>query len=165
MSVSSIFANANDFALLEKAYQIGRYIHTNVTTCSDDNEKPWSNYKSYFNDGPNYFYNQTETGLVLELSYMAPTAIHTPYGRWMILGSTSGDFSKVIEAITTPLGLTLLQKEKVTPMGQTGPLYAITAWKNEALEKPIYRKHAEYVPNHSVIYIWERFRSSHQIGY
>jgi hypothetical protein len=148
-----------DLSLLEATYQIGRFIQSHVTeNSSDGSGKPWSNYSRYFRDGLNYLDNQTREGLVLEEYYETPSYIHTPFGRWSILGNTHGNWKKVFDAISEPLGLKLIEEGKYEAgLVNFGPYWAITKWKDLEISWPIYRERSEYIPFAKVQEIWKEF--------
>jgi hypothetical protein len=147
---------------LETTYQIGKFIHSHVTIeVGDKSGKPWSNYPGHFTSGPNPYYNQTKKGLVLEGYYGMPSKIHTPYGHWSILGSGSGDWDKVFEAIKEPLGLVLLKEGKQNSGGYVGPFWAITKWEDKEIEMPEYKKDDEYITYEKVKEVWKSFTPSH----
>lgn len=150
--------NPLDLALLETTYQIGRFIQSFVTEdFKDGSGKPYSDYSGHFRVGPNPFYNQTKQGLFLEEYYGMPSKIHTPYGNWSILGCGSGDWEKVIEAIKEPLGLVLIQARKQTTLGEVGPYWAITKWKELKIDMPVLRERLEYIPYDKVKEVWKAF--------
>jgi hypothetical protein len=152
-------AVSHDMDLLKTAYEIGRYIQEYVATdASPDGRKPWASCDS-FQYGPNVLFHQTQEGLVLDASPGGiPASIHTPYGKWSILDSYSGEFDPVMQAIQGPLGLKLLEK---TP-GKKGPLYAITRWKAQTLKEPVYRGWGDRMPYQIVEEAWRKFVSTHE---
>ncbi len=149
--------NSNPAQDLELVYQISKYIQSHVTDNSDDTSgKPYSNYSPYFKSGPNAYGGQTARGLVLKIDYFVPSDIHTPYGRWSILGGGSGDWDKVLDAIKEPLGLVLMQT------GETGSLWAITKWKEREIEMATFRTSlGDHIPRDKVKTIWKDFAPKH----
>lgn len=86
-------------------------------------------------------------------------AIKDSHPLWIlsILGSGSGDWSKVFAAIKEPLGLELIKEGKQTKWGYIGPYWAITKWNNLKIDNPVYRKPSEYIPYDKVNEVWKEF--------
>ncbi len=147
-----------DLSLLETSYQIGRFIQSQFTENSRDGSgKPWAALDA-FRDGPKEHRYQTREGLVLEGYYGSPSYIHTPYGRWSILGSNSGNGKIIFDAIREPLGLKLIKDgEQVNSQIHMGPFWAITKWKYVEISPPVYREESEYIPSDKVREIWKEF--------
>ena len=163
----------HDLWLLEETFQIGRYIQTVVDT---QTQRQFSNDDQYFGSGPNSFYGQTKTGLILNTSCGQPDTIDTPFGRWIILGQNDSS-NKVMEAITQPLGLKLIntwgyelgpnasRHEVMIPSNANFPItaqsFAITQWNGQPIEDAQYRNENERVSDATVQQVWNTFRSFH----
>jgi len=142
-----------DLALLETAYEIGKFL----IECNKEYE---SRHLEYFCRVPFPNRCQTKTGLVLEEYYGSPTQIHTPLGSWRILSANNDN--KVTDAIKKRLGLELFQEGEQTDFGFDGPYWTITKWKEMTFEKPVYREESEYIPDNTVVKIWDEFAANHE---
>lgn len=154
MSSMTIKGSSHDLNLLQTAYEIGGHIRSFITDKADG---------SHFSSGPNGTSDQTQEGLVLERCDCGrPSRIHTPYGEWMILGQESGDWEKVMKAITDTLGLKRIERGSVgIAEGPYGSCWAITKWKDQKLEPPVYR--ADPIDYEMVENIWKDFTSTHDL--
>ena len=160
MSFSPIKSHSD---LLQASYEIGHFIHTFVyKTYNLSSTRPWSNYASYFEMGPNPHLVQTKRGLVLEVPNGTPHYLHTPFGKWNILGNCTGNWDKVMDAIAKPLGLLCISERYLKDYGEINPSWAITRWKDMQIALPEYRTLRTALPEKKVNAIWNQFAARHQ---
>ena len=141
---------------LKNAYNISRYIHNIVK--KNDEVQQFS--LKHFKDGPNPFYNQMKSGLILEEYYGTPSKIYTSIGYWNILGSTCSEnlgFEKVMDILKNDLGLILLKKGDQTKKGYFGPYWKITKFDNNNLPETIEKDKTEYIDCANCKKIWSNF--------
>jgi hypothetical protein len=165
--IASAWNTYHDWVLLQKAYEIGKFIQERV---SEDvlslTDQPWGCSDESFKFGPHPQYDQTKTGLVLEQYRGMSFRIHTPYGYWPILSCgflDQGLWEKVMQVIQKTLGLEMIQKGEVYEMGYVGPFHAITQWKDQTIEAPAYREYYEYISSSKVEEIWRQFAAAHEL--
>lgn len=154
----------DDLWLVEAAYEIARFIQSFFTEDFRNVNQPVSNYSVYFQEGPNAAYPQTRNGLVLEDSYGVPSSIHTPYGRWEILGSaagTIGEFLAIKEKLRERLGLTLIEPRRENFCGSFGPKWAITKWQGKEISIATDKPEHELISPEDGNKWWEKFKTSH----
>ena len=146
---------------LEDAYNIANHIINLIDSepnvkCIDSN---------HFKDGPNPFYNQMESGLILEAYYGSMSKIYTSIGEWNIIGSTisnNNGWDNIRKQLENDLGLELIQECVQTKMGYFGPYWKITKFKNKILPEAIKRNdnNIEYQESKE---IWKRFKQEKNI--
>ena len=95
------------------ASQISNYIHSLHNGNQYDVK---SNWKGYYESGPNPYYNQTKSGIFIEDTISgSPCYLWTPLGRWTILGSVWKGKQADIEAIREKL-FKYVQVEEFAPV-------------------------------------------------
>jgi hypothetical protein len=87
-------------------------------------EIPWMEDRR--DETPNPYYDQTKSGLFLEMYYGMPSSLWTPWGKWSIGGSGSGNFSEVNKKVLERLGAVLHIAQYNDKMGTQGPVYKLT---------------------------------------
>lgn len=153
---SSVGSQSHDFALLEAAYQIGKFIQSVAEDPNEGSGNP-SASNPEFCDGPSPSYNQTQEGLILEEYFGIPLKMHTPYGQWTILKRAGGNWRKVMEAIKAPLGLEVFMGKSDYELG---PYWAITKWQELKMHSPVYRDPFEYLSHTQVKAVWQAWVAS-----
>lgn len=95
--------------------------------------RPWLEDRRQ--EGVNPYYRQTESGLFLELYYGQPGSIWSPWGKWGMAGSGSGDWTSLPE-ILRRLGASERIPLKVNDQGEFGPTYSLHEFDGVALPEP-----------------------------
>jgi len=117
---------------------------------------PWLDDRR--DEGVNPYYNQTETGLFLEM-YSIPGKIWTPWGSWGCWGSGTGWDKKMTEAFLERLGATIYQEEKYVEGafgGVYGPVYAVHRVDDIQLPDPVARNKKEYLSYEQSDHEWKK---------
>lgn len=116
--------------------------------------------------GTNSYYNQTESGLYLELYYSLPNRLWTPWGTWHFGNSGSGEMQEILETLFARLGATVHQPVVVDSNGQYGPVYALHMVDGEPLPEPTTRERESYISYKAAKHEWdamiERYQSEMQ---
>jgi hypothetical protein len=144
--------------LLQLSYEIGKHIQGALKDETYSNLQ-LSSCTFDFPDGPNAGCAQTKNGLILEVYYGMPSFIHTPYGRWKILGNGSGAWQPVIEALKSSLDLEKISK--VPDKNKYGQLWAIRKWNNIRLDPPFFCSKQERTSVKKVAQVWSAFVAKH----
>jgi hypothetical protein len=99
------------------------------------------------NESPNDFYDQTTSGLFLELYYGMPSILWTPWGKYNLGGSGSGRWEIVVSKLVERLGGTLHRAQRYEPSwGEIGEVYALSKIDDLALPLALVRPRDEYMP-------------------
>lgn len=138
MNLDTIVANYTIEQHLQWTKQIADHIHHLIASNNKSDIKNWWE-GHYPGSGPNPYQGLTSQGIILQEYYGMPSYIHTPIGRWSILGSGSGNYKELIDQLKEDLSLVLLRKECNTELGIIGPYWKITKWNNISLPKPDWR--------------------------
>ncbi len=94
---------------------------------------------------PNPFYNQTAEGLVLELYYGLPNTLWTPWGKYRIGGSGSGNWEPTVESALPRLGAICLRGERYSSSeGVIGPYYTLSRVDDFDLPEAALKSHGDY---------------------
>jgi hypothetical protein len=120
-------------------------------------KEPWLGDRR--DEGVNPFYNQTETGLFLEMYYGIPGKIWTPWGCWGCWGSGTGWDKKMTEAFLERLGATMYQQERYVEGacgGVIGPVYAVHRVDDMLLPDPVVRNRKKYLSYEQAKEEWGR---------
>jgi len=147
---------------LKIPYEIGVFIASQVSSLdSISNGSPWAAHRDFFKDGPNSFFYQMKQGLILEVRNYnhKPASIHTKYGRWTVLGGSSGSrgsFDKVFAVVQEKLNLRKIEKFSNTDTSY----YAIQSWDGQVLEEPIQanEKAGEIISEEAAVAAYQEFK-------
>lgn len=121
-----------------------------VAARGDCGFEPWP-------DGPNPYYNQTSTGLFLQLSYGLPSLLWTPWGGQLIRGSawtfgTSAD--DIVAAMLPRLGAELY-REGLEIFGDIGAIYSLSKVDDLQLPAAVMRDPGDYVGYDEIKRAWQ----------
>lgn len=119
MTDEELFDLAQKVSLIPYAYASGN---------SGGNSKLWLEDRR--RESVNPYYNQTESGLFLEVYYGIPGHIWTPWGQWNCWGSGSGlgrHWDDAMSKILNILGAVMYKPLKRNYIGDFGPVYKITS--------------------------------------
>jgi len=148
--------NVNDN--LNNAYNAARIIHSLIDNSSNVTQFGFEHFK----DGPNPFYEQMDTGLILEEYYETPSKIYTSIGYWNILGSTSSQnqgFKKIMNKLKDILGLKLIKEGYQTRNGYFGAWWEITKINDTILPISKKKEKSKYIEYSECKNIWSKFKS------
>ena len=147
----------DDCTLFRQIRQIANIVYEYATpNQKKNNDIPWLQDRR--NESVNPFYNQTSSGLFLELYYGQPGFLHTPWGKWNCWGSgssTGGDWEERLPLILKRLGAIEYLPEIQTQMGCFGPVYKLTSLDGITLPEAIVRNPEEYLPYEEANAIWK----------
>jgi len=108
------------------------YFNTDITNIREQPSR--QDFRRY----PPDFQGKTQQGFFLEFSYNTPTFVHTPWGRWGVLGGGLGNLSEAnTEQLLAELGAELYSEQRQTKSGPIGPIYKIRSVHGETLPEPI----------------------------
>lgn len=117
------------------------------------------------NESVNPFYDQMESGLILQMYYSLPGKIHTPWGYWGFTGSGSGPgggFEPVITDIIAATEARLEREKVINSTGQFGPWYALRKIDDFVLPPAIRRAQKDYIPYEQAKDIWAAMTERYQ---
>lgn len=138
------------------AYEGVRRIRSLIlTTAESASEDLWMELRR---DGPNPFYRQMAHGLYLELYYGLPNTLWTPWGKYLVGGSGSGDWRPTVEALLPRLGATCTQEGRDTEWGHLGPYFELTRVDGFELPTPRIKSRAPFTPYDRVKENWALLR-------
>ena len=143
---------------LNIGYKIAKIIHNAIETTPNIT----NNWDGNFKDGPNPFYNQMESGFIIEEYYGNLSRLYTNLGVWNILGSScSSNNSKeiVLEKIKKRLQLKCIKDKYENRMGCNGPWWSVEAIDNELLPPAIEKKETEYINYNMAKNLWSQKKS------
>jgi hypothetical protein len=127
---------------------------------------PWTS-RGHFESGPKS-QSRVKAGYLLEYYYSSPSHIHTPYGSWTVVGSSSwnsGQKEEMEEKINKAFKLKLLKAGVQNRHGFVGPFYAIEEFRGVTFED------VEWVPEYSwSTYqhhneLWKKYKKSDREDY
>ena len=148
----------NDFKI---PYEIARYIVSLVPNRdkSHGRDSPWAEHEKFFEQGPKACFDQMKAGLVLEVTKrnQKPQALHTKYGRWMVLNVSNGDFSKIFRILDDALGLKQTSHSYVDRS-----FWEIQSWDGQILPKATRKSRASYIPEVKVAELYLQFQKAMQ---
>lgn len=108
----------------------------------------------------NPYYNQTASGLFLEICYGTPGSLWTPWGKWAFVGSGSGtgnQFNEVVEKLQERFGLTVYRPRRYDPSyGEIGPIYALTRVDDQPLPPAAELDYGQYRSYQKVKKAWRQ---------
>lgn len=104
----------------------------------------------------NPFYNQTASGFFIEFYYSKPGTLWTPWGKWGFTGSSSGNWEKAWNEVSTSLGATLYKPEETSTMGTFGPVFAVHKLDGGNLPKPAELAKTSYDSYEKVNKAWKK---------
>jgi len=102
----------------------------------------------------NPYYNQTESGVFLEMYYGIPGKLWTPWGSWNCWGSGSGyggEYDRMLER----LGAVEHTPETISTMGVFGPVYALTSVDGDPLPEAVVRDRQKFIDSKAIDAAWE----------
>ena len=140
---------------LNMGYKIAKIIHKIIESTPNIS----NNWEGHFRDGPNAFYNQMESGFIIEEYYGNLSKLYTNLGEWHILGSGShsGTAQKeVFEKVKQRLQLKLYKEGVQNDIGYFGPWWIVEAVDNIPL-LPVKKKNKEdYMEYRDIKNIWNQ---------
>lgn len=144
-----------NFDLYQMVRKIGDLIFEYATPDhkTDRDHKPWLEDRR--NEEANPFYDQSESGLFLELYYGQPSHLHTPWGKCNIGGSGSGQWDDILPKILDRLDATMHQELVRTWLGDIGPVYALHAVDGTPLPEPVELPQEKYASYKEVRTAWK----------
>lgn len=112
-------------------------------------------------EGANPYYNQTASGLFLELYYGLPSTLWTPWGKFLFGGSGSGDWRPIVETVLSKTGAVCVQQGRQTDIGHFGPYYALKRVGDLQLPLARAKRRSEFIPYRESVQQWEAMVDTH----
>jgi hypothetical protein len=108
----------------------------------------------------NPFWNQTQSGLFIEMYYGVPGDIYTPLGKWNCWGGGHGRFD-FEEFFKRHMQLTVAVDYRESHMGRFGPVFAVHSFKGIALPEPIMKvSNDDFIPYEVANQQWQEIVSA-----
>lgn len=139
----------------KQLYKLAHEVATAVLSYRDTNHSLNDNRHSDINPA----WNQTESGLFLELYYGVPGQLWTPWGQWNCWGGGYGHWESKIEAILERFGAVEYRSLDIRDDGEYGPVYALTRVNGTQLPPAIERKFNDYIKAVDAHRIWKSLAS------
>ena len=140
---------------LNIGYRIAKIIHEAIETTPNI-----TNYwEGHFKDGPNPFYNQMESGFIIEEYYGNLSRLYTNLGVWHILGSgcsSQGSHKIVLDKVKNRLKLICRKKKFQTRQGENGPWWEIQSIDGVSLPVAIKKEKETYIDYNTAKNIWSQ---------
>lgn len=140
---------------LNIGYKIAKIIHTAIETTPNI-----TNYwEEHFKDGPNPFYNQMESGFIIEEYYGNLSRLYTNLGVWHILGSGSSSYGTqeiVLDKVKKRLKLKCIKEKYQNKMGENGPWWEIESIDGVSLPVAIKKEKDTYIDYNTAKNIWSQ---------
>ena len=128
----------DEFELMKIAYEIGEHLKSLYNADWRDESKPFAQM-AWWSWGPNPFYDQTKTGLVLNVTNESGFNLFTPWGKWRVLiGNKDEDLTKMMHGVV----LVCLERGENEYIKWVD--WNITTWKGEKLPTASFMLRSEY---------------------
>jgi hypothetical protein len=144
----------DEFELIKIAYEIGEHLKSFYTEDWNDKTKPCAQF-SWWNDGPNPYWNQTKIGLVLNVTNESDFNLFTPWGKWTVLiGNKDEDWTKMMHGVV----LVCLERGENECIKWVD--WNITTWKGKKLPTASFMSRSEFRDYHECTEKFKKFANS-----
>ena len=140
---------------LNNGYKIAKIIHEAIETTPNIS----NHWEGHFKDGPNPFYNQMESGFIIEEYYGNLSRLYTNLGVWHILGSGSSSYGTqeiVLDKVKKRLKLKCIKEKYQNKMGEQGPWWEIESIDGVSLPVAIKKEQDIYIDYNTAKNIWSK---------
>lgn len=151
--ISAEPGNLMDFELFKLVHRVAEIVYECIGQAFTSDRCPMNDRRK---DGANPYYNQTASGIFLEMYYGLPSSLWTPWGKWSIGGGGSGgrEWEKVMELLHDRLGITVYKPVRNETIGTIGPVYFVTKLDDQVLPPPVELARGNYQSYDDVNKAW-----------
>lgn len=114
------------------------------------------------NEPANPLYDQTASGLMLELYYGVPNMFWTPWGKWNFGGGASGKWQVEMSFLMEHLSLLEARPIYNNAEGTFGPIYGIYSIHKFILPNPVFREKDSYMEYQLARETWAMLTEEYQ---
>lgn len=113
-------------------------------------------------ESANPYYNQTANGFFLEFYYGKPSSLWTPWGKYSIKGSSSGECDKEILIILDRLGAEVHEEGRQESIGYIGPVYSLHKIDGVDLPEPVILNNKAYSSYNEINESWAKLEAKYK---